>query len=96
MCAYHHASFFRQYRNFRAFVQYSYVGVLFIYLPSFRSITFSSPSPRALRLVLVESTVSLVLWAEGSQLPPVSPLSCSSGNHDVPYIIASQTALKIP
>ena len=69
------------------------MSVLFINLSFCRSISFSNPSQRALRLVLVVNTVSLVLWVEGSQLPPVSPLYCSFGNHDVPYMIAFQSAL---
>ena len=38
--------------------------------------------------MLVESTMSLVLWAEDRQLPLVSPLFCSSGNHDVPVCLS--------
>src|SRR5260221_8338471 len=55
-------------------------STLFPYTTLFRSrsISSSSPSPRALRLVLVESTVSLVLWAEGRSEEHTSELQSHS------------------
>jgi hypothetical protein len=93
LCSYHHGLLFKVVPQFSCVsVPYS-LQFLFIHCPSIRSISSNNPFPGALRLVLVESTMSLVLWAEDRQLPLVSPLFCSSGNHDV--LCLPQSPVKI-